>query len=109
MNMGSYSCCSPSSSESRQVTILSGVLKLVSEESRLKLLCILRRGEHCVCELMEHVDFSQSLISHHLKDLKEAGILTDQKRGLRVYYSLTAKGKLITDKLFGISKEVANL
>ena len=100
--MSSYGCRSPSSSESRQVTTLSGVLKLVSEESRLKLLCILRRGEHCVCELMEHVDFSQSLISHHLKDLKEAGILTDQKRGLRVYYSLTAKGKRIMDSLFSI-------
>lgn len=105
MNMGSYNCCSPSSEESKQVTDLSVILKLVSEESRLKLLCLLRQGEHCVCELMEHVNMSQSLISHHLSDLKEAGIVIDDKRGLRVYYKLTKKGKHITNLLFNISKK----
>ena len=84
---------------------MSSVLKLVTEESRLKILCILRRGEHCVCELIEHVDQSQSLISHHLKDLKDAGIVIDEKRGLRVYYSLTDKGKHITNLLFQIPME----
>lgn len=104
MNVSSYSCCSPSGKESKQVALLSSLLKLVSEESRLKLLCILRNGEHCVCELMEHVEMSQSLISHHLKDLKDAGVVTDKKRGLRVYYSLTDKGKHITNLLFQIPK-----
>ena len=106
MNMSSYNCCSPSNLESKQIANLSNLLRLVSEESRLRLLCILRRGEHCVCELMRHVDFSQSLISHHLRDLREAGILADEKRGLRVYYRLTTEGKLITDKLFDIPREV---
>ena len=102
MNMGSYSCCASSSKEAKHVASLSSLLKLVSEESRLKILCILRQGEHCVCELMEHVDLSQSLISHHLKDLKEENIVTHKKQGLRVYYSLTKKGKRITDVLFNI-------
>lgn len=106
--MRSYNCCSPNSQEAKHVSNLSGILKLVSEESRLKLLCILRRGEHCVCEMMEHVDLSQSLISHHLKDLRDAGIVTDEKRGLRVYYSLTDKGEYIANLLFQIpKKEVA--
>ena len=107
MNMSSYSCCSSSSKESKQVASLSGLLKLVSEESRLKLLCILRNGEHCVCEMMEHVEMSQSLISHHLKDLKDAGVVTDVKRGLRVYYRLTDNGKQITNLLFSISQREA--
>lgn len=107
--MGSYSCCSQSSRELREVASLSSLLRLVSEKSRLKLLCILRRGEHCVCELMEHVEMSQSLISHHLKDLKDAGIVTDNKQGLRVYYSLTDKGKHITNLLFSISKKGVEL
>ncbi len=107
MNMSSYSCCELSSKEARQVGSLSSILKLVSEESRLKLICILRQGEHCVCELMEHVEMSQSLISHHLKDLKDAGVLADEKRGLRVYYSLTDKGRQITNLLFQIPKEVS--
>jgi ArsR family transcriptional regulator, arsenate/arsenite/antimonite-responsive transcriptional repressor len=110
MNMSSYSCCSASTKKSKQVDTLLGLLKIVSEESRLKLLCILRQKEHCVCEMMEHVNLSQSLISHHLKDLKDAGIVTDEKRGLRAYYKLTDQGKYIIDSLFNIQKkEVANL
>lgn len=105
MNMGSYNCCSPSSKESKQIESLASLLRLVTEESRLRLLCILRRNEHCVSELMEHVDMSQSLISHHLSDLKEAGVVADDKRGLRVYYSLTEKGKSITNLLFSIPQE----
>ena len=97
MNMGSYRCSSSLKSESKKVAILSELLKLVSEESRLKLLCILRQGEHCVCELSEHVKLSQSLISHHLSDLKVSGVIKDEKRGLYVYYSLTEEGKRITD------------
>ena len=103
MNMSSYGCCSPSRSESKQVTKIATLLKIVSEESRLRMLCILRRGEHCVCEIMEHVDLSQSLISHHLRDLKDAGVVQDSKRGLYVYYSLTNKGKEITNLLFQIT------
>lgn len=102
MNMDSYKCCSSKSIESKQVVSLSLLLKLVSEESRLKLLCILRKGKHCVCEMMEHVNLSQSLISHHLKDLKDAGIVTDEKKGLRVYYALTKKGKRIINLFFKI-------
>jgi len=98
--MSSYSCCSSSSKESKRAISLVSLLKLVGEESRLKLLCILLKGNHCVCEMIKHVNLSQSLISHHLKDLKDAGIITDEKKGLRVYYSLTKKGKHITNLLF---------
>jgi ArsR family transcriptional regulator, arsenate/arsenite/antimonite-responsive transcriptional repressor len=107
MNMSSYSCCSPVTRESKQVAGLSSLLKVFSEESRLKLLCILRQGKHCVCDMMEHVDLSQSLISHHLRDLKDAGIVTSDKQGLRVWYSLTDKGKFITDFLFQIPGKAA--
>ncbi len=93
--MGSYSCCAQNTKRFRSVVALSSILKLVAEESRLRLLCIVSGGEHCVCEIMEHVDMSQSLISHHLSDLKSAGLVTDEKRGLRVYYQLTKRGKKI--------------
>jgi len=108
MNVGSYNCCDSSSSEFKKISPLSDLLKIVSEESRLRLLYILLQGEHCVCEMMEHVKMSQSLISHHLSDLKQVGLAMDEKRGQRVYYSLTSKGERITRLLFGISqKEVA--
>jgi len=102
MNMGSYNCCVQDKKEFKQVTSLSSLLSLVGEESRLKILCILKQGEHCVCEIEEHVDQSQSLISHHLKDLKEAGIIEDKKKGQRVHYSLTERGKKVTNLLFNL-------
>lgn len=98
--MNSYNCCSSPNKESKHVSSLSSLLKIVSEESRLKILCILRNGKHCVCELIDHVGLSQSLISHHLKDLKEIDVVVDEKKGLRVYYSLTKKGKRIINSLF---------
>ena len=105
MNMGSYSCCSVNKKEYKQVSSLSLTLKLVAEESRLKILCILKRGQHCVCELIEHTKLSQSLISHHLKDLKDAGLVVDEKKEQWVYYSLTDKGKQITDLVFRLDNK----
>jgi len=102
MNMSSYSCCTPTHAASAQVAQLSRYLRIILEESRLRLLCILQEGEHCVCEMLDHVDMSQSLVSHHLKDLKDAGLVSDQKRGLRKYYSLTDQGKQIAQVVFSI-------
>jgi len=104
MNMSSYSCCASKSNQHREVGKIAGLLKVVTEESRLKILCILRNGEHCVCELIDHLCLSQSLVSHHLIDLKTAGIVVDDKRGQYVYYSLTQKGKQITDTIFSLSE-----
>ncbi len=100
MNMGSYSCCIVNKQEYKQVSSLSSLLKLVGEESRLKILCILKQGQHCVCELIEHTKLSQSLISHHLKDLKNAGLIKDEKKEQWVYYSLTKEGEKVSDLLF---------
>lgn len=100
MNMNSYKCCAQSSPEGEQVENLVAILKIVAEPSRLKLLCILRQGERCVCEIIDSVDFSQSLVSHHLRALKDINMVVDEKRGQRVYYSLSAKGQQITQTLF---------
>ncbi len=105
MNMGSYSCCDSRTSEFNHINSLSSLLRLVGEKNRLQILCILRNGTHCVCKIMKHIQQSQSLISHHLKDLKEAGLIIDEKKGLNVYYSLTEKGKSIVNSIFAL-KEV---
>lgn len=81
---------------------LSNLLKLISDKSRLKILCILKNSELCVCELMKETKLSQSLISHHLKDLKDANLVSDRKEGKWVHYSLTDEGKRITNLLFKI-------
>lgn len=100
--MDSYDCCKVDKKEYQQVTSLSSLLKLVGEENRLKILCILKQGKHCVCEIEEHVNLSQSLISHHIKDLRDAGLIKDDKKQSWVFYSLTKKGKKITDLIFSL-------
>lgn len=81
---------------------LAILLKLISDNSRLQILCILQKDEHCVCELIEKTKLSQSLISHHLKDLKNYGLVSDRKQGKWSYYSLTPKGIEITNLIFKI-------
>ena len=102
MNMNSYSCCASTSVESRKISTLVNILKIVTEPNRLRLLCVLRANEHCVCELEDHTNLSQSLISHHLRDLKDVKIVTSKKKSLRVYYSLTTKGRHIINTLFNL-------
>ena len=102
MNMRSYKCCEGDKRKIGEVDNLSVLLKLISDKNRLKLLCILQNGEHCVCELMEHINLSQSLISHHLKDLKEFALLSKRSEGKWSYYSLTQKGTEITNLIFKI-------
>jgi len=100
MNMRSYNCCTANKYEFNKIGSLTSLLKLISVESRLKILCILQQGSYCVCEIEEHIDESQSLISHHLKDLKEAGLIQDKKKGQFVHYCLTEKGNYIISSLF---------
>ena len=81
---------------------LSNLLKLISEKSRLLILCIISKKECCVCKLIEETKLSQSLISHHLKDLKDYGLVVDRKDSKWSYYSLTSKGVEITNLIFKI-------
>ncbi|NMB84600.1 winged helix-turn-helix transcriptional regulator [Candidatus Roizmanbacteria bacterium] len=99
MNVRSYNCCTTNKHEFNKVISLTSLFKLISVESRLKILCILQQGSHCVCEIEQHVSESQSLISHHLRELKEAGLIKDDKKGQFVHYKLTGKGKHIISSL----------
>lgn len=65
--------------------------KVLSDPNRLRILSILRSapsGEACVCELSEPLNLGQPTVSHHLKLLVDAGLITRDKRGVWAYYSL---------------------
>lgn len=81
---------------------LSTLLKLISDNSRLQILYLIQKNEHCVCKLIEETKLSQSLISHHLKDLKDYGLVFKRIQGKWSYYSLTPKGQKITNSIFKI-------
>src|SRR3954468_8508961 len=60
----------------------------LSDEARLEIIGILLDGEHCVCDLMAHIDAAQSRLSYHLKVLKDAGLVSDRGEGRWLYYPL---------------------
>ena len=63
-------------------------LKALSDPNRLRIIDRLRSGSRCVCDLTDALDERQSLLSFHLKTLKDAGLVTDQREGRWAYYAL---------------------
>jgi ArsR family transcriptional regulator len=66
-------------------------LKIISEKNRLKILCLLKEGEKCVCDIWQCLDLAQNLTSHHLKVLKSSGLLLSRREGLKIIYSINKK------------------
>lgn len=88
------SCCSPITSgvmSDDEATSLAAKFKAMSDPTRLRLLSLIaanQDGEACVCDLNEPLDLSQPTVSHHLKVLVDAGLVTRTKRGTWSYYAL---------------------
>lgn len=68
-------------------------LRLFSVKSRLELLCVLNKCNHCVNDIIAHTGMSQSLVSHHLADLANAGFIHSKRDGKFINYTLTDKGR----------------
>ncbi|NHD15599.1 MULTISPECIES: metalloregulator ArsR/SmtB family transcription factor [unclassified Actinopolyspora] len=85
-------CCSPlmrQPLDEQQSTNLARVFKAIGDPARLRLLSLIAShagGEACVCDLTGAFDLSGPTISHHLKVLREAGVIDGQRRGTWVYY-----------------------
>jgi ArsR family transcriptional regulator len=68
---------------------LARVLKVLAEPARLRLLSLIQAqpdGEACVCHLVQPLGLSQGTVSHHLKALLTAGLVTREQRGSWAYY-----------------------
>ncbi|GAA1645423.1 ArsR/SmtB family transcription factor [Georgenia ruanii] len=87
-------CCAPITREplgEASAIELAAILKAIADPTRLRLLSLIgqdQAGEMCVCDLTDVVELSQPTVSHHLKVLVDAGILTREKRGVNAYYGL---------------------
>ncbi len=87
-------CCAPltrAAAEPETARELARVFKALSDPTRVQLLSIVaahQDGEACVCDLTEPVGLAQPTVSHHLKVLVDAGLLTREQRGRWAYYSL---------------------
>lgn len=65
------------------------MFKAFADETRLRILHLLTRGELCVCDIMATLKLPQSKVSRHLGYLREAGLVRDRKEGLWRHYALT--------------------
>jgi len=64
--------------------------KAIGDGVRFEIIKLLIGRELCVCDILEKIDKSQPVVSHHLKTLKSAGIVTDRRSGKWIYYSLNS-------------------
>lgn len=85
------SCCAPGSPplKGKELDALAGRFKALSDPTRLSIVnSLANRGECCVCEF-DHLGLSQPTISHHLKILRQAGLVeVARKRGTWTFYRL---------------------
>jgi ArsR family transcriptional regulator, arsenate/arsenite/antimonite-responsive transcriptional repressor len=84
-------CCDPvvyPDIERDHAERMAKAAKALGDPIRMQLVDVLRKhaGKVCVCELVPLFDLSQPTVSHHLKKLREAGIVGSERRGLWAYY-----------------------
>jgi ArsR family transcriptional regulator, arsenate/arsenite/antimonite-responsive transcriptional repressor len=85
-------CCSPLAREplsADQAAELARLFKAMGDPVRLRLLSLIashESGEACVCDLTGVFELTGPTISHHLKVLREAGLISGQRRGTWIYY-----------------------
>lgn len=66
----------------------AGLMKALSDETRVRIVHILSCGEVCACDLLEHFEISQPTLSHHLGLLVDAGLVAARPEGKWVHYRL---------------------
>lgn len=85
------------------------LLKVLSDETRLRLVKALQKREFCVCELVDALQVPQYNISRHLSVLRKSGLVEDRKEGIWVYYRITPhKAVLVKELVEVLAKHLKN-
>jgi DNA-binding transcriptional ArsR family regulator len=80
--------------------VAAGRARALADPTRLTLACALAQtDELCVCDLAWIAERSQNLVSHHLRSLRAAGLVTTRRDGKMVLYALTAEGQKLLETL----------
>jgi ArsR family transcriptional regulator, arsenate/arsenite/antimonite-responsive transcriptional repressor len=97
-DVGSGPACCPSGIaaplDRHSAESLARLLKAVADPARLQLLSLIKAspdGESCVCDLTVPLALSQPTVSHHLRVLTDAGLLTRARRGTWAWYSINSE------------------
>jgi len=87
------------------IATIEKIFKALGDKSRLRIINMLHTKPMCVCEIKEVLQLSQSTVSGHLRVLKEAGLVEDEKDGLWVEYRLNYENEFNK----GILKQIAEI
>lgn len=70
----------------------AAIFKAFCDENRIRIIKLLRSGEKCACKLLEEINVMQPTLSHHMKILCDAGIVTGRRDGKWTHYSISEEG-----------------
>jgi ArsR family transcriptional regulator len=90
--MSMQRCCPPAKIIKTDFEPAAALLKAVADSYRLTILATLASSDYevCVCDFTDALPLNQPTVSHHLRILRDAGLVTCQRRGTWVYYQLAA-------------------
>lgn len=81
--------------------------RALADETRIKVIELLASGEQCVCDIQASLGISQSLLSFHLRVLRDAQIVSDRRSGRWAFYSLRHEGLQALDDLVELMRSRA--
>lgn len=84
------------------------LFKVISDETRLRIMMLLLVESLCVCEISGVLDLSQPKVSKHLTKLRDLNLVQDERNGKYIFYSLTKDVPLLTRILQDINQEIAS-
>ncbi len=84
-------CCGDGTASQKDFNKVDNFLDVISEKNRLRILCLLRNGEKCVCDIHESIGLPQNLASHHLRILKEFELIKSRREGRKMLYTTNKK------------------
>ena len=92
---------SPITVDAPHLDALETLFKALSDRTRLRILALLAKGDVCVCEIHEALGIPQPTASRHLAYLRRAGLVTDRRKGLWVYYGLSEQADPVVRGVLG--------
>ena len=101
--MSKPKCCQKQTAN--EIKQAAELLRIIAEPNRLKILCVLKNSEECVCDIQKHIGLAQNLTSHHLKVLKQAGLIKAQKEDKIFLLEIKADPN---DKIIQVLKQICH-
>ena len=84
------------------------LFKALADETRLRILNLIRHRELCVCQIVDVLGLGQSKVSRHLAHLRNAGLVSDRREGLWMHYSMAKPDGKLGDLLIDLLKRGGN-